>query len=185
MPFSATQSTLEKYLKAKLSATSTPTEEYFALLTFTMTRFQLLEQELKSYLTTAHKQIKREVGELFEYRWDQEAVLSLSLGQLVPAFRKHGGDPALCKRIKDLVKGRNKIAHEGFVTPFQEFEHGVTVDLAKTRLPALRQLAKDVEGTPLLVAEARSVIHHKLGALQLRRHRPVDPDDASTLSQAE
>jgi hypothetical protein len=180
MPFSAAQSTLEKYLKAKLSATSTPTEEYFALLTFTMTRFQLLEQELKSYLITAHKQIKREVGELFEYRWDQAGILSLSLGQLIPAFRKHGGDPELCRRIKDLVKGRNKIAHEGFVTEFEEFEHGVTVDLAKTRLPELRQLAKDVEGTPLLVAEARSKIHHRLGALNLRRARPVDPDDAST-----
>lgn len=81
------------------------------------------------------------------------------------------------------MKGRNKIAHEGFVTAFEEFEHGVTVDLAKTRLPELKQLAKDVEGTPLLVAEARTKIHLKLGALQLRRHRPVDPDDASTPSQ--
>jgi hypothetical protein len=165
-----------------LSATSTPTEEYFALLTFTMTRFQLLEQELKSYLITAHKQIKREVSELFEYRWAQEDILSLSLGQLIPAFRKHGGDPELAKRIRGLVKGRNRIAHEGFVTAFEEFEHGLTVDLAEVRLPELRQLAKDVEGTPLLVAEARGKIHLKLGSLFLKRHRPVDPSDASTPS---
>lgn len=176
------RSPLDDYLKKKLTGASTPTEEYFVHLTFAMTRFQLLEQELKTYLIVAANRIRKGVSEFFEYRYDQDAIFNMPLRRLVNEFRTHGGDPQLATRIEGLVAKRNKAAHEGFVTVPDEVFGGLMAGHIEERLAEMKEIAKAVEGAPYLVSVETHKILDKSGPF-LRKSEPLDPGDGATTSQ--
>lgn len=176
------KSPLDEYLKKKLSDASTPADQYFAHLTFAITRFQLLEQELKMYLVVANNRIREEVSKIFEYRYNQDAIFNMPLKRLAHQFRVHGGDPELAKRIEGLVDARNRVAHEGFVTVPEEVFGDLSAIHVKSRLSEMKEVAKGVEGVPYLVSLETHKIIGKTGPL-IRRPEPIDTDDGSTTSQ--
>ena len=170
---------LESYLKRKLSGSSTPSEEYFALLVFTVARFQLLEEELKEYVIAANEVVEVRTKDVLEYRWSKADVLELPLRPLLKAFKRLGGDSVLAGRIESLVEGRNRLAHRGFIG----FPGNVTSEEIMKRLPALRKMAADVVGLPMLVAKEIDRVYNKAGMCVIRfSSEPLDVDDASTPS---
>ena len=163
---------LDEYLKKKLTAASTPGQRYLAYTTFAITRFQLLEHELRVYLLLLTNRRKLPISD--------HQLLNWPLKTLNDQFRKYGGDRVLVDRIGKLIPARNFVAHEGFIDAGEDF--GLfTPSMIKVKLGRMERIAADVEGMPYLVSQEAAKV---MAASIHLRAKPIDEDDGATTGHA-
>ena len=76
--------------------------------------FQFLEESLKEYLGTQFSLIKKLSEGMIPFNYSAKDLNNKTLGSLVITLSKYLDDDEHIKRLKDVVKHRNDIAHSAF-----------------------------------------------------------------------
>src|SRR5213592_2211346 len=89
--------------------------EYFEALSDALTAFQMIEESLKSTITTCYKHIEVKVKDEFRFGYSRVDVENLPLGKLLEIYRRLTDNTELITELQALPKDRNHIAHRAFV----------------------------------------------------------------------
>lgn len=85
--------------------------EFYFKVSKALSGCQMVEMELKLYLTNASELIRKRLGNRMPYRFDESDIQRLSLERLIKFFRKHSNNDELCARLNKFKTERNFLAH--------------------------------------------------------------------------
>lgn len=107
--------------------------DFYLKVAFALSGCQLIEQELKLYISEALELSKRCIGNRLTFRMSGDDFEDASLERLIDVFRKLTDNDALVKDLNVFKKERNFLSHQGIShcldlddelseTPAAEFE---------------------------------------------------------------
>ena len=88
------------------------TDHYYLQVARALSGCQLVEQELKLYITEAFELVKKCVGNKFPFSMSGADYMDASLERLIIVFRKLSDNAALVERLKKFKGERNFLAHK-------------------------------------------------------------------------
>ena len=95
--------------------------------------FQLLEFSLKIYVAVAYDLIRNKLKDDIPFKYDYKDIKKHSLGMLLNTFQKINDNIELQNRLKSLVKGRNRLAHQALLVAHEELRYILDEDLNENR----------------------------------------------------
>jgi len=89
------------------------TDHFYLQVARALTGCQLVEQELKLYITEAFELVKKCVGSQFPFSMSGADYMDAPLGRLIMVFRKLSDNAALVDQLNKFKVERNFLAHNG------------------------------------------------------------------------
>lgn len=89
------------------------TEAHYALVAY-----QMIEEQLKSYITIAHKIIRLCLSNRIPYKYLPEEIDGYALERLLAIFAKLNDNDELIKKLNQLPKDRNYCAHKAYAQAY-------------------------------------------------------------------
>lgn len=93
----------------------TSTKKFIKHYMTVITTFQLIELNLKRYISFCFFIIKNENKSIIKFSFDEKDVERNNLTELIEKFSKFSHNSNLVKKIKAIVKDRNYISHEALL----------------------------------------------------------------------
>lgn len=81
---------------------------------FALVGYQMVEEQLKSYICTAYKLIRNRTSDLFPFKYEDEEVDNYAMEKLINIFKKINENSELIQKLQKLPNNRNYIAHQAF-----------------------------------------------------------------------
>lgn len=92
---------------------TTPQDDFYLKVAHALEGCQLVEQELKLYITEALELAKECIGNKLPFKMSGENYADSSLERLIDIFKKLSDDEDLVKELDDFRKERNMLSHRG------------------------------------------------------------------------
>jgi len=90
-------------------------EHYREIASHALAGFQLIEASLKDYIADYHDKVRDSLPSGMTYLYSGTDVQDLALGRLVSVFAKLNNNKALIKKLQNLQKERDNLAHRALV----------------------------------------------------------------------
>lgn len=87
--------------------------DFYLKVAFALSGCQLIEQELKLYISEALELAKKCIGNRLTFRMNGEDYEDASLERLIDVFRKFTENDDLVKKLNAFKKERNFLSHQG------------------------------------------------------------------------
>lgn len=88
-------------------------ERFYLKIAHALSGCQLVEQELKLYITEAFDLVRKCVGDHMVFRMTGKDCANFALGQLVDTFRRLSDNKELVDDLKAFTRERNVLSHTG------------------------------------------------------------------------
>lgn len=88
-------------------------DDFYLKIAHALSGCQLVEQELKLYITEALELAKRCIGDKMSFKISGEDYADSSLERLIEIFKKLSNNKALVTELKQFKKERNFLSHKG------------------------------------------------------------------------
>ena len=109
---------------------------------FALTACQVVEEILKSYLTTCNKIIVASLKGAIPYKYTDDEIDNYALERLVALFQKLNSNDALIAKLNKLPNERNYCAHKAFVMAYlKSTKNGERLEADIQRVNAIGQFA--------------------------------------------
>jgi hypothetical protein len=113
-------------------------KEYSTTAQSILIDYQFIEEGLRMYLAAAYKFILSSLDSKMPFKYSYKDIENDSLGSLISKFERLSDDAGLVKELKELVKFRNKIAHQAFLLTAEQqndsaFLSAQTKELSKVK----------------------------------------------------
>ncbi|MDP2784854.1 MAG: hypothetical protein Q8O38_09735 [Sulfurimicrobium sp.] len=120
------------------------TDDFYLRVAHALSGCQLVEQELKLYITEALDLAKKCIGDRMPFKVSGENYADSSLERLIEAFRKLSDNDALVTELRQFKDERNFLSHKG-ITHCLDYEgelfHKTAVEF-QDRLEAIQSEAQ-------------------------------------------
>jgi len=103
---------------------ATPEDDFYLKVAHALSGCQLVEQELKLYITQALELAKKCIGNKMPFKIIGEDYANFPLGKLIDTFEKLSDNKTLVTELRDFTKKRNFLSHEG-ITHCLDYEGGL------------------------------------------------------------
>ena len=87
--------------------------QFYLKVAFALSGCQLIEQELKLYISEALELVRKCIGNRLTFKMSGEDYEDASLERLIDVFRKFTENDALVKALNAFKKERNFLSHKG------------------------------------------------------------------------
>jgi hypothetical protein len=91
-------------------------DEFFLRVAHALSGCQLVEQELKLYITEVLDLVRKWIAGRIPFKLSGEDYANSSLERLIEAFRKYSNNPTLVSELEEFKKERNFLSHKGITT---------------------------------------------------------------------
>ncbi|WP_316674995.1 hypothetical protein [uncultured Tolumonas sp.] len=88
-------------------------EEFYLKVAYALSGCQLIEQELKLYLTQAFELINKCINNKLVFKFSGDDYANASLERLIEAFQKLTNNEELVKELRAFKDERNFLSHKG------------------------------------------------------------------------
>jgi hypothetical protein len=88
-------------------------DDFYLKVAHALSGCQLIEQELKLYITEALQLVKKCIGNRMPFEMSGEDYANASLGRLIDVFRKLTTNEVLVMELGEFKKERNFLSHRG------------------------------------------------------------------------
>ncbi|TXI11549.1 MAG: hypothetical protein E6Q76_02340 [Rhizobium sp.] len=129
--------------------------DFYLEVAYALSGCQLVEQELKLYLTDAFALIKKRLGNRMTFKFSGDDYENSSLEGLIGAFRKLSSNDTLIRQLEAFKKERNFLSHQG-ITYCLDYEGDLAVTVVEEVRPRLEAVQRQSE---LL----RAALHEEAG----------------------
>lgn len=160
-------------------------QAYFLRVARSLGACQLVEFELKLYITQALELVEKCVADRMPFKMAGRDYQDASLERLIEAFKKLSDCPALVKRLASFKDERNFVAHKAIaacIDPDGELGHGAAKKL-ESRLENIEKEA--VLLTEAIHAESLIFVAHLYFDVIEKADKALKPTRAGGLSAAE
>ena len=89
------------------------TEDFYLRVARALSGCQLVEQELKLYLTEAFELVRKCVGDQLPFNMSGSDYMNASLEQLIKVFKRLSDNDTLVAQLNKFKEERNFLAHKG------------------------------------------------------------------------
>lgn len=120
------------------------TEEFYLKIAQSLAGCQLVEQELKLYITEALLLAKKCVGQRMPFKMSGEDYENSSLEKLIGIFRKFSDNAALVAALEAFKKERNFLSHEA-IAHCLDFEERLLESSVSEMKPRLETIQREAE----------------------------------------
>lgn len=118
-------------------------DEFYLEVAQALSGCQLVEQELKLYITGAFDLARKCIGEQMSFKLSGDDYADSSLERLIETFKKLTENEVLVRELRAFKKERNFLSHQG-ITHCLDYEGEIFVSSAeeyRDRLSAIQQEA--------------------------------------------
>jgi hypothetical protein len=115
---------------------------------------QLVEQELKLYITEAFELVSKRLGQRMTFRFSGEDYADSSLEKLISAFKKLNDNALLAGDLDRFRKERNFLSHRGITSCLDHDGELTPQDVRETRVRMTQLQADGVRLRELIHEEA-------------------------------
>jgi hypothetical protein len=95
-------------------------KQYFDLLPQCILNYQFIEEGLRFCLFRQHLIVAIKVKDILPYKPPVDSIKGAAMGKLITYFREFCDDEALLKRLKEVKKKRDHIAHQGYLLTYEQ-----------------------------------------------------------------
>ncbi|HYD81582.1 MAG TPA: hypothetical protein VEC06_17400 [Paucimonas sp.] len=88
-------------------------DDFYLQVAYALSGCQLVEQELKLYISEALEYVRKCVGKRLPFKMDGQDYEDASLERLIEAFRKLTNNDALVAELRKFKTERNFLSHKG------------------------------------------------------------------------
>lgn len=88
-------------------------DEFYLNVAYALSACQIIEQELKLYITEALEFARRCIGSRLAFKLSGEDYADASLERLIEAFKKLSDNDELIKNLRKFKNERNFLSHQG------------------------------------------------------------------------
>ena len=118
--------------------------DFYLEVAFALSGCQLVEQELKLYLTDALDLAKKCIGDRLPFKFNGEDYNNSSLERLIDAFRKLSNNPDLISALNKFKEERNFLSHKA-ISHCLDYDHELSIpDVSEIR-PRLTHIQKEAD----------------------------------------
>lgn len=130
--------------------------DFYLQIAYALSGCQLVEQELKLYISEALDYVKKSVGRKLPFKMSGQDYQDASLERLIDVFRKLADNDSLVADLRKFKDERNFLSHKGIahcLDPMGDLGGISTTEImprllaVQTEAERLRKLVRD-EGTP-------------------------------------
>lgn len=104
-------------------------DEFYLKVAHALSGCQLVEQELKLYVTEALQLVRKCVGSRMPFKLDGKDYENSSLERLIDIFRKLNDNDALVSELRNFKEERNFLSHKG-ITHCLDYEGDLFFSIA-------------------------------------------------------
>lgn len=87
--------------------------DFYLKVAYALSGCQLIEQELKLYISEALELARKCIGKRLPFKLDGDAYADASLERLIEVFRKLSNNEPLVKALRKFKEERNFLSHKG------------------------------------------------------------------------
>lgn len=130
-------------------------EDFYLQVAFALSGCQLVEQELKLYVTQALALAKKCIGHRMEFNMSGDDYKDASLERLIEVFRKLTNNKVLISDLRKFKSERNFLSHKGIahcLDPMDELGEMSVMEL----MPRLAEIQREAQRLRLSIHEEAS-----------------------------
>ena len=123
-------------------------DDFYLKVAHALSGCQLVEQELKLYITEALELAKKRIGNSMPFKISGEDYADVPLGRLIDVFKKLSNNEQLVAELKQFKNERNFLSHKG-ITHCLDCEGELFESIAlemQPRLEAIKVKAQTLRG---------------------------------------
>lgn len=137
-------------------------DDFYLQVAYALSGCQLVEQELKLYISEALEYVKKSVGRRLPFKMSGEDYEDASLERLIDVFRKLSDNESLVADLRKFKAERNFLSHKGIAHCLNPM--GDLGDISATEfMPRLRAVQSEAE-------RLRTLIHNEGSSFQSHLH---------------
>lgn len=125
-----------------------PDDNFYLKVAYALSGCQLVEQELKLYVTESLELVQKCVGTKIPFKMSGEDYEDSSLERLIEVFRKLSDNKPLVEELQKFKKERNFLSHKG-ITHCLDYEGELFLSIAEEfeeRLASIQREALRLRG---------------------------------------
>ncbi|MGO8754292.1 MAG: hypothetical protein ACLQHK_03570 [Gallionellaceae bacterium] len=104
-------------------------DDFYLKVAFSLSGCQLVEEELKLYITEALELAKKCIGDKMPFKMSGEDFADSSLERLIETFKKLSDNDSLVAELQQFKKKRNFLSHKG-ITHCLDYEGELSSTIA-------------------------------------------------------
>jgi hypothetical protein len=117
-------------------------DEYYLQTAYALAGCQMLEQELKLYISDALALVHRCVADKVPFKFSGDDYLDASLERLIDVFRKLSENPNLVARLRKFKDTRNHLAHRS-ITECLDYDGDLFLPKSEETLALLNTIQEE------------------------------------------
>ena len=117
-------------------------DEFYLKVAHALSGCQLVEQELKLYITEALELVRECVGNKMPFKMKGEDYAKDSLGRLIDVFEKLSDNKGLVSDLRSFTEERNVLSHQA-ITDCLDLEGGLLYQRSQEFKPRLDKIQSD------------------------------------------
>jgi hypothetical protein len=127
-------------------------DDFYLQVAFALSGCQLVEQELKLYVTRAFALAKKCIGHRMAFKMSGDDYEDASLERLIEVFRKFTNNEALISDLRKFKKERNFLSHKGIAYCLDPMDELGEMSVAEL-MPRLSEIQREAQRLRLSIHE--------------------------------